>query len=62
MLKYGRWHMSKNTHTPLTIAEARAILGTTYDKYPDDYIQAMIHRLDGIAEAFIKSGNMSGIE
>ena len=54
--------MSKNTHTPLTIAEARAILGTTYDKYPDDYIQAMIHRLDGIAEAFIKSGNMSGIE
>lgn len=46
----------------LSVAEARKILGKSYDKYPDEYIQTMILKFDGIAEAFIKSANMSGIE
>lgn len=39
----------------ITTKEARKILGKTYDKFPDDYIEKLIKNFDGIAKAYIKS-------
>jgi hypothetical protein len=39
----------------ITVKEARKILGKSYDKFPDDYIERLIKNLDGVAEAYIKS-------
>ncbi|MGZ6005364.1 MAG: hypothetical protein ACXWLH_04405 [Candidatus Saccharimonadales bacterium] len=47
--------MSAKNGQIITVSEARKILGKTYDKYPDEYIEQLIQQLDGIAEAFIKS-------
>lgn len=47
---------SHDSHKPIISVEAaRRILGTSYDKYPDEYIEQLINNLDGIAEALIKS-------
>ncbi len=39
----------------ITVKEARKILGKTYDKYSDEYIERLILSLDSIAESYIKS-------
>lgn len=39
----------------LSVLEARVILGSTYDAYPDEVIEKMIDELESIAEAFIDS-------
>lgn len=44
------------SHKPIISVEAaRQILGLTYDRYSDEFIEQLINNLDAIAEAFIKS-------
>jgi uncharacterized protein YjgD (DUF1641 family) len=39
----------------ISVKEARKILGKSYDKYPDTYIERLIKNLDSIIESYIKS-------
>jgi hypothetical protein len=47
--------MVKRHELILSVKEARKILGPTYDKYSDEYIEQLIINFDGIIEAFIKT-------
>lgn len=47
--------MKRKSELLVSVSEARKILGKSYDKYSDDYIEQLIRNLDSIAEAYIKS-------
>ena len=37
----------------MSVQEARQILGSSYDMYPDEVIERIVENLETIAEAFI---------